>query len=242
MEDHYLRKTAAQVDDLLDKIDGVEAHAQVNVQSDWSQVDTEADDFIKNKPNIPIVNDATLTIQRNGENVGTFTANQASAGTINILVPTSASDVNALPASTKYASRVELSINPLTFVLTVTLKDQDGNVLGTAQTVDLPLETVVVGGSYDSQTKKIILTLENGQTVEFSVADLVAGLQSEITSNNKLSADLVDDANALHKFVTSAEKAKLQDCKTVWQGTRAAYEALLVDEYDTYQIIEGASS
>lgn len=52
MEDHYLNKTAAQVDALLDKIDGVEARAQVNVQSDWNEADSTKDDFIKNKPSL----------------------------------------------------------------------------------------------------------------------------------------------------------------------------------------------
>lgn len=58
--------------------------------------------------------------------------------------------------------------------MTTTLKDQDGNTLGTAQVIDLPLESVVVNGSYDSVNKKIILTLQSGSTIEFSVADLVS--------------------------------------------------------------------
>lgn len=42
---------------------------------------------LTNKPTIPTVNDATLTIQRNGTNVGTFTSNASSNNTINILTP-----------------------------------------------------------------------------------------------------------------------------------------------------------
>lgn len=38
---------------LKNKLDGIAAGAEVNVQSDWSQTDTTADDFIKNKPTIP---------------------------------------------------------------------------------------------------------------------------------------------------------------------------------------------
>ena len=45
---------------------------------------------------IPTVNNGTLTIQKNGTNVQTFTANQSSSVTANITVPTKASDVNAL--------------------------------------------------------------------------------------------------------------------------------------------------
>ena len=39
---------------------------------------------LSNKPTIPTVNNATLTIQQNGTNVQTFTANQATAATANI--------------------------------------------------------------------------------------------------------------------------------------------------------------
>ena len=125
---------------------------------------------------------------------------------VDSLIPTSAADVNALPSSTKYGSSLTMTINSSTFVVTVTLKDQDGNTLGVVQTIDLPLETMVVDGAYDAQTEKIILTLKNGNTVEFSVAALVSGLQSEITAQNQLSADLVDDTNTTHKFVTAADK------------------------------------
>lgn len=115
------------------------------------------------------------------------------------------SDVGALPNSTKYGASISLSIDSSTYVVTAQLKDQDGNNLGNAQTIDLPLESVVVNGTYDNTTKKVILTLQNGSTVEFSVADLVSGLQTEITSNNKLSADLVDDTSTTHKFVSSSD-------------------------------------
>lgn len=37
------------------KLDGIEAGAEVNVQSDWNQSNTQADDYIKNKPVIPTI-------------------------------------------------------------------------------------------------------------------------------------------------------------------------------------------
>lgn len=51
---------------------------------------------LSNKPTIPTVNNGKLTIQKNGTDVATFTANQSSSVTANITVPTKASDVNAL--------------------------------------------------------------------------------------------------------------------------------------------------
>ena len=102
-------------------------------------------------------------------------------------------------------STFTLSINPDTYELRAVLKNSAGDALST-QTVDLPLETMVVNASYDSVTKEIVLTLQSGSTVRFSVADLVAGLQSEITSTNKLSSDLVDDSNNNNKFTNIGEK------------------------------------
>lgn len=48
---------------------------------------------------IPVVNDATLDVQRNGISVGTFTANASTDKTINITVPTKANDVGAVATS-----------------------------------------------------------------------------------------------------------------------------------------------
>ena len=70
-----------------------------SVQANWTQNDSTAADYIQNKPTIPTVNDATLTIQKNGAAVDTWTANAATDKTINIVVPTTAADINAVPTT-----------------------------------------------------------------------------------------------------------------------------------------------
>lgn len=245
-----------------------------------------------NTPTIPTVNNATITIQKNGTKVDDFTANQATAKTINITVPTTAADVSALPASTKYGATLSMTIdddykavsNPTgnpktqgwyersgtspnyiytlttdtsvqagktyytgpTYVITSILKDQDGNTLGSSQTVDLPLESVVVSGYYDSQTKKVVLTLKDGSTIEFSVADLVSGLQTEITAQNKLSADLVDDTTTTHKFVTASDKTTWsgkQDKLVAGSNIQIASDGKTISATDTtYNDFSGATS
>jgi hypothetical protein len=84
-----------------------------------------------------------------------------------------------------FGHSLSMTLNPTTYVLTIGLNDYAGTSLDT-KTVDLPLESVVVSGRYDNTTKKVILTLQNGSTVEFSVADLVAGLVSESTFNTTI--------------------------------------------------------
>lgn len=187
----------------------------IDITNDEISIDTSV---VAELSDIPTVNDSTITIQKNGTTVDSFTTNAASNKTINITVPTTAADVSALPASTKYGASLSLTIDSSTYVVTGQLKDQDGNNLGTAQTIDLPLESVVVSGSYDSQTKEVVLTLQSGSTIRFSVADLVSGLQTEITNNNKLSADLVDDSTTTNKFVTASDI-------TAWNGKQDALTA-----------------
>lgn len=166
-----------------------------------------------NHPTIPTVNNATLTIQRNGVLQGTFTANASSNKTINIPVPTSASDVSALPSSTKYGASLNMTLNSSTYVLTVQLKDQDGNNLGDAKTVDLPLESMVTGGSYSNSTKKITLTQQGGTNVDIDISGIISGLQPTINSSNKLSADYISDGTT-NKAYTATEKTKLNGIET----------------------------
>lgn len=61
--------------------------AEKNVQSDWNVTNTSSDAFIKNKPTIPTVNNATLTLNVGGQAVSgnnAFTANDATNTTYNV--------------------------------------------------------------------------------------------------------------------------------------------------------------
>ena len=87
---------------------------------------------------------------------------------------------------------LDFTMDSSNYVLTVYLKNKSGVVL-TQKSIDLPLETMVIGGRYDNETKKIILTLRGvDNPIEFSVADLISGLQGEINENNKLRVELID--------------------------------------------------
>jgi hypothetical protein len=61
------------------KLDGIEAGAEVNVQSDWNQTDNTADDFIENKPTIPTNNNELTNGAGYTTNTGTVT--QVNSGT-----------------------------------------------------------------------------------------------------------------------------------------------------------------
>lgn len=81
-EDLATVATTGSYDDLSDK--PTIPAAQVN--ADWAASSGVAQ--ILNKPTIPTVNNATLTIKKNGATVATFTANSATNTTANITAPT----------------------------------------------------------------------------------------------------------------------------------------------------------
>lgn len=92
-----------------------------------------------------------------------------------------------------YAKTLSVTIDSSTYVLSFVLKDGNGDTIYN-QDIDLPLETMVVGGSYDATNKVIILTLKNGQTISIPVGDIIDGLVSQ-----------TDLANALTNYFTKAE-------------------------------------
>lgn len=188
-------------------------------------------------PSIPTVNNATLTIQKEGTAVGTFTANASTNVTVNIeetdpvfaasdaygitstdisnwnaksdfsgsyddltdkpTIPSTASDVGALPDSTKYGAGLSVSGQTLQLI------DQDGNNLGTAVTTQdtdtgatsVGLKTgdtgnVVTAMTYDAGTRKI--TYEMGITALTSHQD-ISGKEDVSNKVTSLSSSSTDD-------------------------------------------------
>ena len=81
--------SATDVQDAIDELSSEKADS-----SSLATVATSGDyDDLVNKPTIPTVNDATLTIQKNGSDVATFTANASSNVTANVTVPTTTSEL-----------------------------------------------------------------------------------------------------------------------------------------------------
>lgn len=261
MRDQELKRGLSDLSDALDEkqdiitdLDtirsGAAAGATALQPTDVATVATTGSyNDLLDRPIIPSVGAGVITITQGGAIKGSFSVNQNGDATIEVdeggggavdsvngkigVVVLDSSDVGALPDTTKYAASIVLSVDPSTFVVTARLKDQNNNNIGAAQTIDLPLESVVVSGAYDSATKEVVLILEGGSTVRFSVADLVSGLQTEITAQNKLDAALVDDTNSVNKFVTAADKSTwsgkqdyISDLSTIRTGAAAGATAV----------------
>ena len=147
-----------------------------NLQNDVGDIQTEQ-------------TEQNTKIQKNTDDI---VAINQSIGTINTEIGEINQDINNLETNkadksqlsvysliTETGSQIELNINTTNYKMKSILKDKNGNAIFTSNEIDLPLESFVVSATYDNTTKEIVLTLQNGQTIRFSVADLVSGLVSE---------------------------------------------------------------
>lgn len=101
-----------------------------------------------------------------------------------------------------FVKTLEVAMDSSTYVLTFTCKNGTGATIST-QSIDLPLESVVVSGEYDSATQSIILTLQNGNTITIPVSDLVDGLVDTTTFETAIQGiedelDLKANANEVY--------------------------------------------
>lgn len=128
-------------------------------------------DDLLNKPTIPTVNDATLTIQKNGTDVATFTANSSTNQTANITVPTDTSDLTngagfiTTAALSNYYTKSETysqqEVNSLINTLPIPTKtsdltnDGDDGVHAFLATDDVA--TVATTGDYDDLINQPII-------------------------------------------------------------------------------------
>lgn len=112
---------------------------------------------------------------------------------------------------TFYAHGLKFDINNSTFVITATLTDGEGNTLS-SEKIDLPLESVVVDGEFNAQNDTIVLTLQNGNTIDIPVGDLIDGLASQIEVD-----DLSENVQKIINGTTTVGKAGTANSLTAVQ-------------------------
>lgn len=108
-------------------------------------------------------------------------------GQINVSnTPSAGSNATSKTYVDTFGRTLDFTIDTTTYTMTFKLKDNSGNVIST-QTIDLPLETMVVDGYYDSDNENLVLELKNGSTITIPISDLISGLVSETSLATTLS-------------------------------------------------------
>ena len=169
---HRISKTGAYSD-----LSGTPVLSDVALSGDYSDLS-----------GTPTIGNALLTISRNSVVLGTFSADATTDKLVNISVPTTAADVNAMPSSTKYGDSILLSMNGATDTLTATLKDQDGNTLGTSTAV---ITGKITDITYTTSTKSLLISKSDSSTIGLNFQDAPSS-----TAPNSLLSGLRDDVNS----------------------------------------------
>lgn len=144
---------------------------------------------LADKPTIPTVNNATLTIQRNSTNVGTFTANASSNKTINITVPTTVaelSDASTYVTQNSLATQLANKQNVLTAgdhinITGSTIKAVD--YVHSEQPVSTSAVTPVVTGNMISNGTITADKLATGATLKLTLSTSDIGEGSALAAN-----------------------------------------------------------
>ena len=168
----------------------------------------------------PAVNNGQLTIQKNGSSIGTFTANQSSNTTANIIVPTKTSDLtndSNFVSNTDYATSSKGGIVKIGSGLSIANGVISVTGGGTADAVEWDnvlnkptFSTVATSGSYnDLSNKPTIPTVNNGTlTIKkngTNVATFTANQSSNATANITVptkTSDITNDSGFIDKVST----------------------------------------
>ena len=188
------------------KLANIAANAEVNVQADWNETNSTSDAYIQNKPTIPTVNDATLTIQKNGTSVGTFTANASSNVTVNVEVPTKTSDLTndsgfLGPDEEEVISAALNKLNDdITANTSAIATKQNALTFDSTPTAN-STNPVTSGGVYTALQD--VLTNEDGEVISESLNDL----NVRILANDGDIDELTATVDSLSADVSSAVKS-----------------------------------
>lgn len=114
---------------------------------------------------------------------------------------------------TETGTDIELSLDTTNYKMTLNLKNAAGTVVST-QTIDFPIESMVVNATYASGT--LTLTLQNGTTLDVDISAIISGLVpdtrtvngKQLNANVTLTQDDVSDGTTYKRF-SQTEKTKL---------------------------------
>ena len=86
---------------------------------------------------------------------------------------------------TETGYKLDLSIDNSTYIMTLKLLDKNEKILSTGE-IDLPIESMIINVSYDSNVKRLTFTLQNGNIINVPLNDLISGLVTDESLENTL--------------------------------------------------------
>lgn len=191
---------------------------------------------VKAALDIPAANDAKLTIQKNGAEVGTFSANASADKTVNITVPTKASDIGAATATDLQSTQSAVD----------TLSDKVGAVPA-GKTVVKMIEDAQVAATYDDAAVKAdikknadaigVLNGSGAGSVDKKITDAFNDFATKVSDDGVVNSykELIDWA-ATHGAEAATMAGEITTLKNILKGIGGTGESATVVAYVTSAI------
>lgn len=182
---------------------------------------------------IPTINNATLTIQKNGTAVATFTANSATGATANITVPTKVSELtNDSGFITAASLPGEYELKPATADALGGVKSGGDITVGTDGTVTVNGKLSSISGSTGGTGNVVTSVSASGSTVTATKSITAEETKNKVTTvRSKDSA--TDTAYPSEKAVATALEGKLSTTGTAAKATADASGNNIANTYAT---------
>ena len=178
--------------DIVNNSNAIDRNTE-NISSNTSAISSNTSAIAKNttaiNENKSAIEKNTTAIQENKTNIDTNTQD------INNLKQKSDDNKNSIDEInenlknysliTETGNKIDVTVNSSTYVMTLDLKDKNDNVLSTGS-VDLPIESMIINVTYDSEKKELKFTLQNGNIIEVPLNDLISGLVTDESLENTL--------------------------------------------------------
>lgn len=196
--------------------------------------DVHAD--VKAALDIPAANDAKLTIQKNGAEVGTFSANASADKTVNITVPTQASDIGAATATDLQSTQSAVD----------TLSGKVGAVPADKTVVKM-IEDAQAAATYDDAAVKAdikknadaigVLNGSGAGSVDKKITDAFNDFATKVSDDGVVNSykELIDWA-ATHGAEAATMAGEITTIKNILKGIGGTGESATVVAYVTSAI------
>lgn len=185
---------------------------------------------------IPAANDAKLTIQKNGAEVGTFSANASADKTVNITVPTEASDIGAATATDLQSTQSAVD----------TLSGKVGAVPADKTVVKM-IEDAQAAATYDDAAVKAdikknadaigVLNGSGAGSVDKKITDAFNDFATKVSDDGVVNSykELIDWA-ATHGAEAATMAGEITTLKNILKGIGGTGESATVVAYVTSAI------
>lgn len=132
---------------------------------------------------------------------------------------------------------VELDIDTTSYLMTLNLKNANGEVLS-SDTIDFPLETMVVNASYKKGT--LTLVLKNGNTLDIDISSIIDGLVNS-TEFDDLKNEVANTKSLLATETSDRESAD-QELQSKIDQQEIAINSLTNSKLDNVTIEGGTNN